>query len=241
MNKITEIRSIEDLKEYIYLNKESIKRAALPIGVLAALLFFWLWNGGEDTSIQSVVDEGDGTSQVAASSSHTEDGLIDDDGNHDAEKEDISIPIYVDISGCINNPGVYEVEEGTRVFQLIERAGGLTQSADIEDINRAEEVYDGQKLVIASLEEGGYGNEGASGSSYRDSSQGDMTDSRGRININRASSGELQNIPGVGPATAEKIIEYRENNGFFKSIEDIKKVSGIGDKTFESMKEYITV
>ena len=113
------------------------------------------------------------------------------------------------------------------MFQLIEEAGGLTEDADIEDLNRAEEVIDGQKIVIYSKDS--------------DAENKLSESSSGKININRADSDKLQEIPGVGPATAQKIIEYREENGKFKSIEDIKNVSGIGSKTFESLKEYITV
>ena len=212
MNKFLEIRSIEDLREYIFLNKESIKRAALPVTVAVALLFFWGFGGSKEDSIDTMTEEDLVTGETVDS--------VDKNAM-------VSGPIYADISGCVNNPGVYELKEGTRVFQLIEEAGGLTEDADIEDINRAEEVIDGQKIVIYSK---------TSSEMHTETET-----SSGKININRADNSELQEIPGVGPATAQKIIEYRELNGKFKSIEDIKNVSGIGEKTFESMKEYITV
>jgi len=207
VNKFLEIRSIEDLREYIFLNKESIKRAALPVTVAVALLFFWISGGTSADEIEITSQEEDIVEEEEAATFN---------GN-----------IYVDISGCVNNPGVYELKEGTRVFQLIEEAGGLTEDADIEDLNRAEEVIDGQKIVIYSKDS--------------DIETTSSESSSGKININRADSAKLQEIPGVGPATAQKIIEYREQNGKFKSIEDIKNVSGIGSKTFESLKEYITV
>ena len=94
----------------------------------------------------------------------------------------------------------------------------------------AEEVYDGQKIMIYS----------ANDTDSEEQKYADASDD-GKININRADSDELEKIPGVGPATAKKIIEYRTNNGNFSSIEEIKNVSGIGEKTYESMKEYITV
>ena len=140
--------------------------------------------------------------------------------------------IYVDIGGQVKNTEVYTVKEGTRVFEVIEKAGGLTEDAFIEQINQAEAVTDGQKIVIPSSED-------AQQSLMPQTASG--KDSSGLVNINSADSETLQEIPGVGPATAEKIIAYRTENGRFSSIEDLKNVSGIGDKTFEKMKDKITV
>lgn len=142
-----------------------------------------------------------------------------------------NVTIYADICGCVKNPGVYELAEGTRIFQLIEEAGGLTDDADIAGLNRAEVVTDGQKIIIPAIGEDTGTAEGTSGA---------YTDAGGRININKADAKQLQEIPGVGPATADKIIQYRESHGKFSAVDDIKNVSGIGDKTFERMKEYIT-
>lgn len=214
MNKLKQIKSIDDLKEILLLNKELIKKAALPVTVVAALLLFWAFGGADDEKIRE-------TDENLQEVSEEETGDLS--SSRDYEGADI----YVDISGCINEPGVYKVSEGTRLFELIEKAGGLAENADVRNLNRAEEVYDGQKVIIYSVEEGDRTEEGE-----------EETD---KVNINRADSSKLQTIPGVGPATAQKIIEYRENNGRFNSIEEIKNVSGIGEKTFENMKEYITV
>lgn len=128
--------------------------------------------------------------------------------------------------------GVYSVEEGARVFEVIEKAGGLTEDASVEQINQAEAVSDGQKIVIPAK-----GEELLAAEVYDISGKA----SRGLININTADSQTLQEIPGVGPATAEKIIAYRTENGRFAKIEDIRNVSGIGEKTFEKLKDKITV
>lgn len=231
MKKIFEIRSLDDLKEYIYLNKESLKRAALPVTVAVALLLFWtvgISGGHEIEETGQTGGEGEMESAYEGEESYGDEteGKTGKAGDGDELKE---AHIYVDISGCVVNPGVYQVAEGTRVFQLIEKAGGLTPEAHVEDINRAEEVYDGQKIVIYAVDEDEY------------ASSGGKENYQGKININRADETQLQEIPGVGPATAEKIIEYRETIGRFQTVEDIKNVSGIGEKTFESMKEYITV
>lgn len=156
-------------------------------------------------------------------------------GNQKAALE--AAQIYVDIGGEVKNPGVYAVAEGTRLFEVIEKAGGLTARASTAQINQAEVVADGQKVVIPTI-----GEEELWGTSPAETAAAPAgKDSQGRININTADSSTLQEIPGVGPATAEKIIAYREENGKFSKIEDIQNVSGIGNKTFEKMKDKITV
>lgn len=217
MEKLKQIKNLNDLKEFLILNKESIKRAALPITVAAALLLFWILGGSDKEALKE--DAGKDVSDITV-----EENKEPEEGeNHE------SSDIYVDISGCVLNPGVYKVEAGTRLFQLIEKAGGITEDADIRELNRAEEVSDGQKVIIYSLNE-----------SQEVQHQGQSTEA-GKVNINKADALELQTVPGIGPATAQKIIEYRQNNGRFNSLEDLKNVKGIGEKTFESMKEYITV
>ena len=158
------------------------------------------------------------------------------------EKRDASGKVYVDISGEVKKPGVYEVSSDSRIFEVIEKAGGLTGKADTGTINQAELVKDGQKIVISRKGD----NRNVSGSNMADTSSRSTGAShngtaQGKININSADVNELQKIHGVGPATAEKIIKFRSSNGNFRVIEDLKKVNGIGNKTFEKIKDYITV
>ena len=139
--------------------------------------------------------------------------------------------LVVDICGEVNNPTVLKLEDGSRISDAIDKAGGVTENANLVEINRAELVIDGQKIVIPSKtpEEG-------------DSNGGTDEDfSDGRININTADASELEEITGVGEVTAQKIIDYRKENGSFKTVEDLKQVSGIGDKTFEKLKKEIKV
>lgn len=149
------------------------------------------------------------------------------------------VMIIVDVAGAVVNPSVVELPEGSRVFEAVEKAGGLTSEGDTGAINQAEILSDGQKIYIPTKQE-------VADNSYapKPGNTGRMSSGSGQnglININTADSAALQEIPGVGPATAEKIINYRNENGKFKRIEDIKNVSGIGDKTFEKMKKKITV
>lgn len=158
--------------------------------------------------------------------------------------EDQVTKIYVDIAGEIKSPGVYEMENGDRVFQLIEKAGGATENADISSINLSKKLTDGEKIIIfakRNLIDSETTTSSSITQSDTSSSINSSTNKSNLININTASQKELEELPGIGPALAQRIIDYREKNGYFSTIEDIKKVSGIGDKRFEAIKDSITV
>ena len=234
MNRLKSIKGVAEFKELILLHKESIKKAALPVTVVAALLFFWI--SGEIEK-KEVSFEDNVVSDETFESNINSDFSTEENTNVEANSE-----IYVDIGGCVYNPGVYKVKQGTRLFEVIEKAGGLTEKADTNNINRAEAVYDGQKILIHATESSFDQETDNALTNENPTSDGYITSgNNGKININTANFDKLQEIPGVGPSTAQKIIDYRQNVGRFTSIEDIKNVSGIGDKTFANMKEYITV
>lgn len=233
------IEKLENLKLWALQNKDKIKTVALPILVIAAVLFFWFSGKGDDASLT------DG--EPAASEVQMQEEGRADGGEAAKEVSAAAGKIFVDIGGEVAAPGVYEVTEGTRLFEVINRAGGLTEEADIDVINRAETVYDGQKILIASYEETKNGKNSAGTSSGQTAGNGagsaqdaDNTDGE-KVNINTADSAELQSIPGIGPSKADRIIEYRNMQGRFNTIDDIKNISGIGNKTFESIKKYIVV
>lgn len=146
--------------------------------------------------------------------------------------------VWVDICGQVTNPGVYQVSEGTRLYQLIELAGGLTENADTDSINRASFVEDGEKIIIPAKTAASEKKADQSSSSTETGSSAAI-DRGGLVNINYASKEELMTLSGIGDVTAEKIIEYRKSNRFRKK-EDIKSVKGIGDATFEKIKDSIT-
>lgn len=136
--------------------------------------------------------------------------------------------IYVDVSGAVNKPGVYELEKGARVFHAIEHAGGITEDAYVDNINLATVLYDAQKVHVPRKYE----------SSSHESEV--ATEYSGKVRINTASSEELQTLPGIGVVIAQRIVKYREQNGPFASIEDIRQVSGIGEKTYHEIKDMVT-
>ncbi len=157
--------------------------------------------------------------------------------------------IIVDISGEVKNPGVLELEEGSRIKDAINEAGGTTKNADTTDINLAYKLEDGMKIKIPTKSKKkenqvseGYISTNA-GNSIENQNFKNKPDTQNKkvININRATKEELETIPGVGASTAEKIIKYRKEKGKFEKKEDIKNVSGIGDAKYNKMKDYISI
>ena len=146
--------------------------------------------------------------------------------------------IMVDVKGQIKKPGVYQANTGERVIDVISRAGGLTDKADQGQVNFAEHVKDEMIIYIPAKGEAGISSPITPGSNPS-SSVGSQKSAK--ININKADDTELQNLPGIGPAKAAAIIEYRNTSGPFKAVEDLKNISGIGDKTFEKLKDLIAI
>jgi competence protein ComEA len=145
-------------------------------------------------------------------------------------------PILVHVAGAVAGPGVYTLPAGSRVQDAVQAAGGLLPQADPNNINMAAFVQDGDQVIIPTLPP----------TPLPESQATPGTDTRAPgmivlININTATQTELESLPEIGPAIAQKIIEYRQKNGPFKKIEDIMKVPGIGEKIFEAIKQLITV
>lgn len=152
-----------------------------------------------------------------------------------AETPDTS-EVVVHVSGRVVSPGVYSLPEGSRVSDAIEASGGFADDARQDAVNLARVVVDAEQIHIPSTEEvSGGGLSGGVTTSSQMSSSGSL------ININTASVEELTKLDGVGASTAKKIVQERVQNGSFKSIEDIKRVSGIGEKRFEAIKDFICV
>lgn len=157
-------------------------------------------------------------------------------------KEDSKNIIIVHISGAVENEGIIELEEESRIVNAIEKAGGLKENACIKDINLASKIEDGEKIYIPTNEEyAKLENNNQNNDLIENSSQKSITNKTNKININTATQSELENLPGIGSATALKIITYRNENGKFKTIEDIKKVKGIGESKFKEIKDFIVI
>lgn len=156
------------------------------------------------------------------------------------EKSDEDDYIYVHIIGEVKNNGIIKLKAGDRLINAIEAAGGVTEQADLSQINLAYVLSDGNKIRIPNI------NDKNDNTNYITNGSGENViigeeKNNAKININIATQSELETITGVGPSTAAKIIEYRNKNGKFKKIEDLKKVGGIGEGKFNNLKDEITV
>ncbi|MEC1179865.1 helix-hairpin-helix domain-containing protein [Metasolibacillus meyeri] len=196
-----------------YLQKYG-KRVLFPIALIIGLLYFFLQqNNSAEVEIIHAVEEQPIHNEI----------------------EEITVvvsAVIVDIKGQVNFPGVYELTEEHRIIDAIQLAGGYTEQADTKMINHAQRLQD--EMVIYVPFQGEEVEEHVNSITPQNKAST-------KVNINTADEAQLMTIPGVGPAKAQAIISYRNEAGKFQAIEDIKKVSGIGEKSFERIKDLIEV
>ncbi|MFW5913551.1 MAG: helix-hairpin-helix domain-containing protein [Bacillota bacterium] len=142
--------------------------------------------------------------------------------------------VYVDIKGAIRNPGVYKVNEGSRLIHLIELSGGTSEDASLEGLTLSEKLSDGKVYTIPSIHD------------IPDEEDEEVPEEQddaiaSKVSINHASKEELTTLPSIGPATAQAILDYREENGPFETKEALMDVKNIGPKTFEDLEDLITL
>ena len=144
-------------------------------------------------------------------------------------KASAAAEVYVDVDGAVVSPGVYRLKDGARVAQAIDAAGGLAPEADVTGLNRASKVTDGQKIHVPTVgeQQASIAEAGVDGGASASSGVSGVT---GLVNINTASTAELQTLSGIGPSMAQSIIDERTKNGAFASVDDLMRVSGIGEK-----------
>lgn len=197
---------------------KNIKKLILPIGVLTLLVFLF---------IQKQFLSAAPSAEPIQPSLLNETNLIE--VVETIEEEDSTI--FIEVKGAVSRPGVYELEYGDRVLTAIELAGGYLPDSDSKTINHAQKVEDEMIIYVPLV-----GEEIVDPANSSADSSGNQL-----ININKADVPGLTSLPGIGPAKAEAIISYREENGGFKSVQDLMEVTGIGQKTFEKLESYITV
>ena len=169
-------------------------------------------------------------------------GDIETETEENNQNQNRQAEVYIYIMGEVKNPGVYKLNEGARVIDAIENAGGATEMADLGRVNLAFLLSDGQQINIPNVNN--------KDENFQSITQGNPenviigvanNNTKTKVNINTATQAELETLTGVGPSLAVKILDYREKHGKFKKIEDIKNVSGIGNAKFESIKDEIIV
>ena len=192
--------------------------------------------GGES---DGVTFERDATS-VERADTGSEDASDDGDHSSDSKRASAASEVYVDVGGAVVTPGVYRLREGARVAQAIDAAGGLTPEADVAGLNRASKVTDGQKIHVPTVgeQQASIAEAGVDGGT---SASSGVSGATGLVNINTASAAELQTLSGIGPSMAQSIIDERTKNGAFASVDDLMRVSGIGEKKLAKIKDCICV
>ncbi len=209
----------EKIMAYVKAHRQKVVRyGVLALVLVVALGVFFSGHKSQDTIVLETL------------ASTTEEVVVTD-------PESSTEVIYVDIGGGVVFPQVVQLPLDSRVEDAIQAAGGLLSNADVTSINRAAKLSDGEKIYIPI--EGEEVSESIVSSTS--SSTSTSSSSSGKININTATADELQELTGVGSVIANRIVVYRATYGAFSSIEDIKAVDGIGDKTYEKIKDSITV
>ena len=204
-------------------------RIKVVAGILAVLALFAFGFFGTANAQNSVLVKADGTVEgVAASSgasaSNNADGTDSNQGKDADEKQ-----LCVYICGQVAAPGVYYVGQGARVCDVVECAQGFLENASLESLNLARPISDGEQIIVRSIDE------------LSSDSVDSGNASSQLVNINTASATQLEQIPGIGAAFAQRIISYRDKQGLFKTVDELKNVSGIGDKKLESIRAYVCV
>ena len=199
------------------------KHFLIPIIIISSLILFFLSNKNEPTS-----------SSLFEPIQPIEESAIE---QPEAEIDTQQQSIYVDVKGAVRAPGLYELSENERILDAIQLAGGYTEEANTNAINHAQKVEDEMVIYVPKIGE----EVPELTNTVTMTSSSDSQNSNGKINLNKASVEDLTSLPGIGPQKAQAIIAYRDENGRFRSIEELKNVSGIGEKTYEKLKDLIEV
>lgn len=235
---------------YEFNKKQKIIIAIIGLMIIIAFLYY-IYTKEDDSviSTEEIVEE-----------NMVENTIGNLEENEETTKEDTD-KIIVHVSGAVNKEGIVELEENSRISDAIDKAEGLKENADTKNINLAFKLEDGMKIYIPTIGESREQNKqngqsqnqtlmdetskyvtSSSGVVQEEQTNGQSEQKKNeKININTATQTQLETLPGIGPSTSLKIVNYREENGKFKNIEDIKEVSGIGDAKYENIKDLICV
>ncbi|MGO0106979.1 helix-hairpin-helix domain-containing protein [Streptococcus suis] len=219
---------MDTIKTYIEMLKEYKWQIALPAvaGLLMAMFLIFSQSAKSD---QTGLTDFPQTEQTSSSQEQTEETST--------EASEEPTQLVVDVKGAVAKPGLYTLEADARVNDAVEAAGGLTSQADPKSINLAQKLSDEAVVYVASKDE----NISVVTSTTASSAMSQDEKNTSLVNLNTATETDLQTISGIGAKRAADIIAYREANGGFKSVDDLNNVSGIGDKTMESIRPYVTV
>ena len=213
-------------------NKKKIISIALVIALIIGFIIYMVINNQNDNEINF---------EELVANQNNEENEQESETNENNTQEETKKEIVVHITGEVKKEGVVYLEEGSRVVDAIKKAGGETKEADLSQVNLAYVLQDGQKIYIP--------NKNEKISAYTSENMGENIEQNNtttkkegaKVNINTAGVEELDQLPGIGPAIAQRIIDYRNEHGEFKKVEDIQEVKGIGDAKYSEIKDSITV
>ena len=234
-------------------NKKKIIISVILLIILAIGFVIYILTGNSsdysalDLENDALVDSGKNVENEQENSMQSADNTkVTDDGNDIDNANQITeevAEIAVHITGEVKKQGLIYLKEGSRVADAIEKAGGETENADLSQINLAYVLQDGQKLYVPNKKEkiSQYITEDSGNNDTEENNASNSNKEDAKVNINTANQSELDSLPGIGPSIAQKIIDYREENGNFKNIEELQNVKGIGDAKYEEIKDRVTV
>ena len=198
------------------------------IGVVIAGFMMLQREQKQENNIQQLME------QTSYSSSSTTEKSKQRSENDQGDKNEGMVT--VDVKGAVKKPGVYRLKSSSRVHDALIKAGGMTDEADLKSINQAQKLVDEAVVYVAKV-----GENVVDVTTNTSASTATSQAKAGLVNLNTATEADFQTISGIGQKRAQDIIAYREANGKFKSVDDLKNVTGIGAKTLEKLKEYVTV
>ncbi|MGX6962524.1 helix-hairpin-helix domain-containing protein [Vagococcus xieshaowenii] len=212
------------------------KRWLVGGGILIVTTILFVWFRNQTAASNDVFLESSAIERID-STSETTSGAV-----NQQEMRSESLVAYVDIKGAVTSPGIYQITPNMRVSEVISLAGGFTENADSHQVNLAQRVTD--QMVVYVPEQGEETPALVQAESLNElttNQVGDEPSNQAKVNINTATLEDLQRLNGVGLVKAQAMLDYRETNGAFQSIEELKNVKGVGEKTFDSLKESITI
>ncbi len=206
--------------------KQVIGTLLMAVFILATGLLFCCDHGENAQDSLEVLSTAD-------TAEESETGPLEPEDDRQMTSEAAESPVYVYVCGCVNEPDVYRLEAGARLYEAIDAAGGACENADLDRLNLAASIHDGDKIYVPA--------EGETEMTPESETPREAAEADGRLNLNTATAGELQTLPGIGEAKANAIIAYRESHGNFASIEELMEVPGIKDGVYGQIQSLIRV
>ena len=215
----------------IELNKNQIIIIISIISVIAVVIGYYIFSITQNSQV-SIIQQEDTKEEI----------ILKDNTKEEVQENKIenNNTIVVHIAGAVENSGIQKLPEDSRIADAIEAAGGITSEANIDNINLAQKIADGQKIYIPSINDDEITEKPVEIIEEPKPLEAETKTSE-KVNINTATQTELETLSGIGPSTAMKIIEYRKENGNFKNIEEIQNVSGLGEAKYAQIKDQITI